>query len=40
MNLLVHDKKVFKKYNEIWDKANKLFLLKKLILNQYIKIST
>ena len=31
MNLLVHDKKYLKKYNEIWDKISNL--LKKVIKN-------
>ena len=37
MNLLVHDKELLKKYNEIWDKISNL-LKKCLIVNQCIMI--
>ena len=37
MNLLVHDKELLEKYNEIWDKIGNL--LKRLIVNQCIKIN-
>ena len=39
MNLLVRDKKLLKKYNEIWDKISNL-LKKGLIVNQCIMINT
>ena len=39
MNLSVHDKKLSKKYNEIWDKINNL-LKKGLIGNQCIMINS
>ena len=39
MNLLVHDKELLKKYNEIWDKISNL-LKKGLIVNQCMIINT
>ena len=39
MNLLFHDKKLLKKYNEIWDKISNIFK-KGLIVHQCIKINT
>ena len=39
MNILVYDKKILKKYNEIQDKT-KTFFGKKLIVNQNIMINT
>ena len=39
VNLLVNDKKMLKKYSEIWNKIKSL-IKKKLIANQYMMINT